>query len=235
MNIVRNEKLIRRYGRLGMALSLTALGAMGYGFYLSLQGPENLNTSLALLVVGFILTQISLYIGNRWGRSPRPDEILDKSLKGLGKKYTLYHYSTPVAHLLVGPAGLWVLLPYYQHGRIRYDAQRGRWKQKSAGLGHAYMRLFGQENLGRPEVDAEGELRRLRTALEKTGLDLDALPLHAALVFTSPRIELEDADQSPIPAMRSEKLKKFILRQAKEIRLSEKQIAAVRQALEEEA
>ena len=106
MNIIRNETLIKRYRRLGMTLSLAALAAMGYGFYLSLQGPENLNTALLLLVVGFILTQISLYIGNRWGRSPRPDEMLDKNLKGLGRKYTIYHYSAPVAHLLVGPAGI---------------------------------------------------------------------------------------------------------------------------------
>ncbi len=233
MNIIRNETLIKRYRRLGMTLSLAALAAMGYGFYLSLQGPENLNTALLLLVVGFILTQISLYIGNRWGRSPRPDEMLDKNLKGLGRKYTLYHYSAPVAHLLVGPAGIWALIPYYQYGRIRYDEARGRWKQKSTGLGHAYMRLFGQENLGRPQAEAESELQRLRAALQKAGLETDDLPIQAALVFVSPRAELEDADRSPIPAMKIDKLKKFLLQQAKAVRLKEERIAAVRQALEE--
>ncbi len=232
MNIIRNDRLIRRYGRLGMALSLTALGAMGYGFYLSLQGPENLNISLALLILGFILTQISLYIGNRWGRSPRPDELLDKHLKGLGRKYTLYHYASPVAHLLVGPAGIWILLPYYQYGQIRYDEKRRRWRQKSAGLGHAYMRLFGQENLGNPLADAESEQRRLRAALTRAGLPVDELPIRAALVFTSPRATIENAENAPIPALPIEKLKKFILRQAKETRFSEKQTATIRQALE---
>ena len=59
------------------------------------------------------------------GTPPTPDELIDQALKGLDKKYTLYHYSIPVSHLLVGPAGVWILLPYYQRGTITYKTAAG--------------------------------------------------------------------------------------------------------------
>ena len=233
MKIVRNDKMIERYGRIGAILSIVAIAGMGYGFYLSVKKPEYINTSIVLLILGFILTQVSLYIGNRWGRSPRPDEILDQSLKGLGKKYTIYHYTSPVGHLLVGPAGLWVLLPYYQRGTISYDEKRKRWKQKNDGFGHAYMRLFGQEGLGRPELDAEGEILRLQKEFKKAGLDTDELPIHAALVFTSKLVKMGDVSKAPYPAMKAEDLKRFVLDAAKEVAFPAEEAAKINALLTE--
>ncbi len=94
-----------------------------------------------------------MYYGNRWGRSPRPDELIDKGLKGLGREYTIYHYVTAASHLLVGPAGVWTLMPYYQSGKIVYEKKR--WKSRGGGFIQSYLRLFGQENMGRPEIESE--------------------------------------------------------------------------------
>ena len=63
---------------------------------------------------------------------PRVDERLTAALKGLTKDYTLYHFLTPVNHLLVGPAGVWIIEAYYQRGNIVYEGNK--WKQKGGGL-----------------------------------------------------------------------------------------------------
>ena len=56
----------------------------------------------------------------------------------------------PTAHLLVGPVGVWVLMPRHQAGRITYDENKNRWRQKG---GNFYLKIFAQENLGRPDLE----------------------------------------------------------------------------------
>jgi hypothetical protein len=82
MKIIKNEKLIQRNSKLGNYISLGALAILGGGMFISFNRPEWFAYSLVCLVVGYILTQIGMYMGNRWGRSPRPDEKIDAGLKG---------------------------------------------------------------------------------------------------------------------------------------------------------
>src|SRR5512136_1316798 len=107
MKIVTNEKLIKRNARIGRYTTMAALVILGIGAYITFTMPDKFAYSLGALLVGFFLSQMGIYFGNRWGRSPRPDEVMDKNLKGLGREYTIYHFSTPASHLLVGPAGIW--------------------------------------------------------------------------------------------------------------------------------
>ena len=155
MKIIRNEKLIKRNGRIGQIAMLSSLLILAGGMFLSFQYPEQVSIYLGALLLGFMLSQIGIFFSNRWGRRPRPDEILDKGLKGLDDKFALYHWSSPASHLLVGPAGVWVLIPYYQRGQISY--RRDRWRQKG---GNFFMKIFGQENLGRPDLEISGEEAR---------------------------------------------------------------------------
>jgi hypothetical protein len=97
----------------------------------------------AVLFLGFIFLQFGLYFMNRYGRKPRPDEAIDTGLKGLDDRYTIYHYNSPVPHLLIGPAGVWVLHPYFQAGRVTYE--KNRWRLKGGGFLAGYMRIFGQK------------------------------------------------------------------------------------------
>ena len=157
MRIVKNEQLIKRNSRIGQFTSLGGMIALVGGMFVSIRYPQQISIALGALLAGFILTQVSLYLGNRFGRSPRPDESLDASLKGLPGDFTIYHYTTPASHLLVGPAGVWVLLPYRQAGKISF--QNNRWRLKGGGFVQNYMRLFGQEGLGRPDADAQAEVR----------------------------------------------------------------------------
>jgi hypothetical protein len=227
MNIITNEKLIQRNRRIGQVTTLAALAVLGGGMYISFTMPEQFNLALVALFLGFILSQVGLYFGNRWGRSPRPDQKLDQALKGLGNNYTLYHYAAPVPHLLVGPAGIWALVPLHQSGSIRY--QNKRWRQSGGGFLMAYMRLFGQENIGRPELIAEQDLAGLRRFLERRLDDPADLPrLGAALVFLNEKAELElEPDEPPFPALPVRKLKEFIRKKAKAEALPETVAARV--------
>ena len=128
MNILIHEKNVRRNAKIGQYTSLASLVILAGGMYVSFVYPNLLYISFIALLVGFVLSQVGIYYGNRWGRHPRVDERLTATLKGLTKDYTMYHYLTPVNHLLVGPAGVWVIEPYYQRGTIVYDGKK--WKQK---------------------------------------------------------------------------------------------------------
>ena len=80
MKIIKNEKLFQRNGTIGNFTSLAALVVLGLGMYISFTRTELFMYSLAALLIGFTLTQIGMYMGNRYGRSPRPDEKLEDKL-----------------------------------------------------------------------------------------------------------------------------------------------------------
>jgi hypothetical protein len=228
MRIIKNEKIIERNGKIGQWTSL-ALVVLGGGMYISFSKPELFTYSVVCLVIGFIMTQVGMYMGSRWGKSPRPDEKLDAGLKGLHSEFNMYHYSSPVSHLLVGPSGVWVLLPYHQRGKISFE--KNRWKMKGGGFLQSYMRIFGQENLGRPDLDAESETNTLQKFFAKK-LDISSIPeIKPILVFTTDEAELE-VGESAIPAMKLKQLKEFLRQGGKNRSLSNDQIKKLAEILE---
>lgn len=230
MKIIKNEKLIKRNSKIGQYTSLGALGVLGIGMYISFTNPELFIWAVAALLVGFTLTQIGMYFGNRWGRSPRPDERLDAGLKGLHKDFNIYHWTTPVSHLLVGPAGIWVLLPYHQKGIVTY--RKNRWKMGGGGFLQGYMRIFGQEGIGRPDLEAESDINAIHKALAKE-LEEDEIPeIKSALVFTTEGVEI-DAEDAPIPALPIKKLKGFIREKVKEKPITAEKLENVKSVLPE--
>jgi len=233
MKIIKNEKLIKRNGVIGQWTSIIALVILGGGMYMTFANPTNpqlIYYSLGSLAVGFILTQIGMYMGNRWGRSPRPDEKLDAGLKGLQNEFSIYHFMTPASHLLVGPAGVWVLIPYRQRGLVTYE--KNRWRVGGGGFLQAYMSIFGQEGIGRPDLEAEGEISAVRKLLAKS-LDEHEFPnVQAALIFMNELVDLQ-AEDAPLPALKLKQLKDFIRQRAKERPISQTQLAAVKAALPE--
>lgn len=229
MKIIKNEKLIKRNGAIGNYTSLAALVILGLGMYMSIARREMFVYYLVALILGFILTQIGMYMGNKFGRSPRPDERLDAGLKGLQNEYVIYHYTTPASHLLVGPAGVWVLMPYHQRGRVTY--QKNRWRVSGGGFVQSYMRIFGQESLGRPDIEVDNEVRSLRKYLLKHMEENEIPEIEALMVFTNDEMEL-DAEGSPIPAMKLKQVKDFIRQKAKEKKVSIETINKLRTVLE---
>jgi hypothetical protein len=224
MKIIKNEKLIKRNGTIGQYLSLGALVVLGVGMYISFTRPELFTISLVCLAVGFIMTQVGMYMGTRYGRSPRPDERLDAGLKGLHSDFHMLHYTAPVSHLLVGPSGVWLILPFQQGGQIFFDKKR--WRVRGGGFFQAYMRVFGQEGIGRPDLEAEGEAASLKKFLVKNLGESNVPEIKPILVFTNEKVELE-AGESPIPAMKLKQLKEFMRQGAKSRALTSEQVAQI--------
>lgn len=228
MKIIKNEKLIQRNGKIGNWVSLGALAVLGIGMYISFTQPELFTYSLVCLVVGFMLTQVGMYMGNRWGRSPRRDEKLDAGMKGLHSEFHLYHYMTSVSHLLVGPAGVWVILPFQQGGTVSFE--KNRWKIKGGGFMQSYMRIFGQEGIGRPDLEADSEVAAAKKYLAQKMADETIPEVKPLMVFTHDQVEVE-AGESPIPAMKLKQLKGFMREEAKNRKLTNDQIQKIAAAL----
>ena len=231
MKIIKNEKLIQRNGRIGSGLSLAALVVLGLGMYISLARQDLFIYALIALIVGFVMTQIGMYLGNKFGRRPRPDEKLDAGLKGLTGDYTLYHYRTPASHLLVGPAGVWLLMPYHQRGQVVF--KKNRWQMSGGGFIQSYMRIFGQENLGRPDIEIDKETGSVQKYLAKRMDGSEVPDIKSALVFTSDEVEIS-SEGADIPALKLKQLKDFIRQKAKEKPISQMQLTAVKAAFPEE-
>lgn len=230
MKIIKNEKLIKRNSTIGNYLSLGALVVLGIGMYISIKRTDLFPYALLALMAGFIMTQIGIYMGTRYGRSPRPDEKLDAGLKGLQNEFSMYHYTTPASHLMVGPAGVWLLFPYHQRGQVTF--RKNRWQMSGGGFLQGYMRIFGQEGIGRPDIDIDNETRALKKYLSKQ-MDENEIPeINAMLVFTSDEVEIEAAD-TPVPAMKVKQIKDFFRQKAKEKPIGQTQLAAVKAALPE--
>ena len=211
MKIVSNEKLIKRNKKIGQILTMAALAILGIGLYFSFAQPEMITITFGSLLVGFLLTQVGVYYGNRWGRSPRPDELITANLEGLDNSYVLYHYTAGIPHLLTGPTGVWALVPTPVGGKISYDENKRRFRQKG---GNFYLKLFGQDSIGRPELDAQYAINDLKKSFQKNAGELPLPEPQAVLVFTNPKVEVDVVD-SPTPAVAVEKLKDFIRKQPK--------------------
>jgi hypothetical protein len=227
MKIISNEKLIKRNKVIGQVTTISSLVILAIGLYLSFQNTTSYITySFLALILGFILSQIGVYMGNRWGRRPRPDEVIDASLKGLDDRYSLYHYVTPVPHLLLGPAGIWIILPYVQGGTISF--KKDRWHQKG---GNAFLKFFAQEGIGRPDLEVLANTTDLQRFFEKKQPGSEIPPIQSILVFTNKNVVL-NIENAPIPTITVEKLKDFIRRVTKEKPVSDEKINSVAQLLD---
>jgi hypothetical protein len=229
MKSYSNTKVIERNRKIGQYTSIGAFVILGIGFYITIKLPEELTFSFGALLLGFFLSQVGMYFTNRWGRTPRPDQLIEQGLKGLGREFTIYHYLLPAAHLLVGPAGIWALLPYQQAGTISYE--KNRWKLRGGGAIQSYMRFFGGEGLGRPELDAGSEIETMQRYFQRKLPEGSPQPeINAALLFVHPKVELQ-ANDSPIPAMKPKEFKEFLKTITREESISPLLLDAVRNIL----
>jgi hypothetical protein len=88
------------------------------------------------------------------------------------------------------------------------------------------MRIFGQEGLGRPDLDAENEVITLKKFFAKKLDEGFAPEVKPILLFTSDEVEVNAGD-SPLPAMKLKQLKEFLRQGAKNRALTSQQVAKI--------
>ncbi len=209
MKIIANTKKIERNRKIGLYTSLGSLVVLVGGFILSFT-PQDLSLAYGALLIGLLLSQVGIYFGNRWGRTPRIDERISNGLKGLDDRYTLYHYVAPVPHLLTGPSGIVILVAEYQPGKITYA--KDRFQQKGVFF---LSRFFAQEGIGRPDLEAQSMQQDIQKWMIKSIEGVEMPAAQPVIVFLNPKADV-DVAESPIPAMHIDKLKDFIRRKTKE-------------------
>lgn len=219
MRIIVNEKNVKKYRKIGSYFIWATFGLLIAGMALTFN-QELVTTYItyyfAALFLALICSQIGMYITNRYGGNPRQDELINAALKGIDDRHSIYHFNAGVSHLLVGPSGIHVVLPYFQKGTITYDEAKGQWKQTGQ---NSFMKFFTQNSLGRPDLDVKDYISDATKFLtKKTGAELP-LKINAILVFTNEKADVQ-ATNAPVPTMAIAKLKDFIRRKTKEVNLS---------------
>ena len=236
MKIIKNDKLIERNAKISNYLSIASLlvlAAVAYFAYQTLSNPSAATLQsqyilIGLVVVSMFLTSIGNQMSKNYGRSPRPDEKIDAALKGLPGETSVYHYTTPASHLLVGPAGIWVIVASTALGKVGYS--KNRWRISGGGFAQNYLRFFGQEGVGRPDVEADADVKSLRKEFAKH-MDVEQIPpISAVLVFTDENVELDLAD-APLPAMKVKQIKDFMRQKAREKTFSSTEIEKIKSIL----
>ena len=189
--------------------------------------------SFGALALGFIASNIGSYYINRFAarRWPetkqiaRPDELLERSLKGFDNKYSLFLWSlSQTAYLMVGPPGVFVFNVKGDKGTVSVEGDH--WKE-AFSIGRIFT-SFTREGLGNPAREVHEEEQKVRDLLlqgQTSGeLDVDAaaVPVQGAVVFVNPAVNLNAVNPS-VPVMETGDLKRFI-RDNKERALSNDEV-----------
>jgi len=263
MKVYRNLELITSRERLGRRLSLTGIAILFAGMFASFvpnlyppdqPAPHALGQfmqtywpmiSLIALPAGFACASFGSYFiqrfaRRRWPKSKyiaRPDEVLERSLKGFDDKYSLYIYSLPANYVLVGPCGVLSLIPRSENGTVRL-----RGDNFSEPLN--FMRIltiFAREGVR----SLKHELKEQRNKMEELLTDAEPsdgageviqtfndVPVESAAVFLNGDVDLE-LENPTVSALRANQVKEFVRSRAKTVKLQTDKIRALTEYLSE--
>jgi hypothetical protein len=224
MKISIDEKLVNRNKLITQISLYAAIALIVIGLYLTFSNQDQSNTkviiSYLVLLPAYALMQINVFMANKWGHDPRVDQIISNSFKGLDNHYSLFHYTTPVSHLLVGPAGIWIIKPYHQHGIISYDEKKKKYTQEKGG--NILSRFFAMDNLSDIEGESKRQILNLKKYFSKIGIKDYPDPL-IANVFYRPDTKIQ-AKNAPEITIDIDKLKDLIRQTAKKSPINDEKL-----------
>jgi hypothetical protein len=183
--------------------------------------------SFAALPIGFIFASFGSYFINRFARRrwpggktiARPDEMLERNMKGFDDKYAYFAWSLPANHVLVGPSGILVMA--VRSDRSKVTVQGDRWREPFS-IGR-FFTVFAREGVGNPALELEDQIKKLRALIEKAplpqGESAATIPIEPVAVFLNPEVQITLENPS-VAVLRADQLKDFVRRRSKEVKLS---------------
>ena len=264
MKIYSNTKEIKRRETLGRRFSLTGLGGLFVGLLVSFvptwyppDAPIQDGIvgfvqmywswiSFAALFAGFLCASVGSYYINRYARRrwpgsrliERPDEVLERNLKGFDDKYGYFAMSLPVGYAVAGPNGVTVFAVRSDKGRVIVNGDQ--WKEPFS-IGRIFT-IFAREGVGNPSREIAEQSEKIRALLtaangqseSATTVDLTTAPIEGVAVFLNAEIRLE-LNNPTIPALRADQLKDYLRGRAKEVKLNNATQRAVLEILASQA
>lgn len=94
------------------------------------------------------------------------------------------------------------------------------------------MKIFGQENLGRPDLEVNSYIRDFNNFLDKEFPGQEPLSPQALLVFTNPKVTIQVKD-APFQALSINKFKDFIRKKGKVSPAKQEMIAKIQEFIGE--
>ncbi len=210
MRVVINEALINRNRKISHILFFISLAGMGAGFFLTwTTDPASGTSQLSCLILPLLLllTLTSVRMANIWIREPRPVEVLNNALKGLGQKYTIFHHLLPAPHVLIGPEGVFTITTVWQDKSYRVKGKKWYGDEGLLRKLNGYLR---QDLIGNPFAEANLHAREVERLLSKIAPEA-GIKVQPLVVLIHPRatVELEDplypvlyADPKKKPSLR---------------------------------
>lgn len=198
MQVITHEAMIQRNRKISQASFLFSLVALLAAFLFgnALAGNDP-NTAFyfqcGILPTLFLVILFSVRMANNWIREPLPWDSIQEAVRGLSSNARLYHFVFPARHVLIAPAGVFVIYPLFQERPLRI--KNNRWSMPGS-LFSAIFTFMRQENIGDPfrEAKAEAEImqRVLDTRFPDSGIEVQPI-----IFFTSKRakeVEIDEAE-----------------------------------------
>ncbi len=262
MKIYRNTKEISRKEKIGRRFSLTGLGVLFLGMLASFvptwypPGTVAPNAvaaflqqywaivSFIALPAGFIFASIGSYFINRfamrrWPNSKttaRPDQMLERSMKGFDDKYAYFAHGLPSQFVVSGPCGVLLFAVRGDRGKVMVTGDRWR---EPFGIGR-FFTVFAREGVGNPARELGEQQEKIKALLQSArqngeeSVDLSTVPTEGTAVFLNSETVLE-LDAPSVPVLRADQVKEYIRRKTKEVRLPGATVRALNEFLREQA
>ncbi len=253
MQIYLNEKHVVSRAKWGRRTSLIGLTVLGVGMVASFspnwiarwanEGQEIASSplvqwvgaggwlviSMTCLIAGYLLGQIGNTNLRRYQRSPRPDQVVAKALKGFDDRNRLYGWVAGSDLVFAGPTGVYALTPCDATGKVAIVDDRVRrpfsWRR---------FFVFGQDGSNTPGLEAQQAAKKASAWLSAQLGAGEPVPVNPLVVFTNDNAQIEVLSAST-PVVHHKQLKEFLRSQVRGANLSKETLKAVVDRLDEEA
>jgi hypothetical protein len=102
----------------------------------------------------------------------------------------------------LGRQELWIPLPIVAAGELSYDT---KWRQRG---GSFFMKLFGQESIGRPDIEIASNEKQVLEFLGKHLEENEIPPVNSILVSLHPKAVIGDVENAPVPIVETSGLRR---------------------------